>query len=140
MGKYLETFKTFYISKHNGRKLQWQPTLGHCVLKASLSHGEKELQVSLFQTLVLLLFNSIDLLTFIDIREQTGIGEWATPPSGILCVGGRGGYSSQCTTNSKMCPSECPLLSIQWNLSISGHSAMFFVLCFLLFCCCFVFW
>ncbi len=74
MGKYLEAFKSFYICKHNGRKLQWQSSLGQCVLKAVLPQGEKELQVSLFQTLVLLLFNSVDSLTCMDIRDQTGIG------------------------------------------------------------------
>lgn len=73
MGKYLEAFKSFYICKHNGRKLQWQSSLGQCVLKAVLPQGEKELQVSLFQTLVLLLFNSVDSLTCMDIRDQTGI-------------------------------------------------------------------
>lgn len=73
MAKYLEAFKSFYIGKYNNRNLQWQPSLGHCVLKAVLPHGEKELQVSLFQALVLLLFNSVDVLTYIDIREQTGI-------------------------------------------------------------------
>jgi len=26
-------FNKFYLAKHSGRKLQWQPTLGHCVLK-----------------------------------------------------------------------------------------------------------
>ncbi len=31
-----EVFKTFYLGKHSGRKLQWQSTLGHCVLKAEL--------------------------------------------------------------------------------------------------------
>ena len=77
MSKYLVAFKQFYINKHSGRKLQWQPSLGHCMLKASMPHGEKELQVSLFQTLVLLLFNSVDVLTFADIREQTGVGGYS---------------------------------------------------------------
>lgn len=27
-------FTKFYLAKHSGRKLQWQPTLGHCVLRA----------------------------------------------------------------------------------------------------------
>lgn len=34
MVKLQEVFKLFYLSKHSGRKLQWQPTLGHAVLKA----------------------------------------------------------------------------------------------------------
>ena len=84
MGKYLEAFKTFYIGKHNGRKLQWQPSLGQCVLKATMPHGEKELLVSVFQTLVLLLFNSVELLTYTDIREQTGIGESLDPAPSLF--------------------------------------------------------
>lgn len=34
MVKLQEVFKLFYLGKHSGRKLQWQPTLGHAVLKA----------------------------------------------------------------------------------------------------------
>jgi len=34
MIKYQEIFSKFYHAKHSGRKLQWQPNLGHCVLKA----------------------------------------------------------------------------------------------------------
>jgi cullin-4 len=37
MVKLQEIFKKFYLGKHSGRKLQWQPTLGHCVLKADFS-------------------------------------------------------------------------------------------------------
>ncbi len=33
MVKLQEVFKLFYLGKHSGRKLQWQPTLGHSVLK-----------------------------------------------------------------------------------------------------------
>lgn len=35
MVQYHEIFKKFYLGKHSGRKLQWQPNLGHCVLRAS---------------------------------------------------------------------------------------------------------
>lgn len=31
-------FNTYYLAKHSGRKLQWQPTLGHCVLKADFEN------------------------------------------------------------------------------------------------------
>ena len=74
MVQYLEAFKLFYLNKHSGRKLQWQPSLGHCVLKACFSHGDKELQVSLFQALVLLLFNRGDKQVYTDIKTATGIG------------------------------------------------------------------
>lgn len=75
MVQYLEAFKLFYLSKHSGRKLQWQPSLGSCVLKACFTNGDKELQVSLFQALVLLLFNGADKQVFTDIKTATGIGK-----------------------------------------------------------------
>lgn len=73
MVKLQEIFKTFYLGKHSGRKLQWQSTLGQCVLKAEFNEGRKELQVSLFQTLVLLMFNEGEEFSFEDIRQATGI-------------------------------------------------------------------
>ncbi|XP_004704475.2 cullin-4A isoform X1 [Echinops telfairi] len=73
MIKLQEVFKTFYLGKHSGRKLQWQTTLGHAVLKAEFKEGKKEFQVSLFQTLVLLMFNEGDEFRFEDIKMATGI-------------------------------------------------------------------
>lgn len=82
-----DVFKDFYLSKHSGRKLQWQPTLGHCVLKASFKAGSKELVVSLFQTLVLLLFNDCDELSFDYIKEVTNIedGELRRTLQSLAC-------------------------------------------------------
>lgn len=44
-----DIFKEFYLSKYSGRRLMWQNSLGHCVLKAEYPKGKKELAVSLFQ-------------------------------------------------------------------------------------------
>ncbi len=87
MVKFQDIFKTFYLSKHSGRKLQWQPTLGHCVLKAWFSSGMKELQVSLFQTLCLLLFNDGDEFSYEDIKEATKIedGELRRTLQSLAC-------------------------------------------------------
>ncbi|XP_033368899.1 cullin-4A isoform X8 [Parus major] len=74
MIKLQEVFKTFYLGKHSGRKLQWQTTLGHAVLKAEFKEGKKEFQVSLFQTLVLLMFNEGDEFSFEEIKMATGVG------------------------------------------------------------------
>nr|XP_056717915.1 cullin-4A [Euleptes europaea] len=71
--KLQEVFKTFYLGKHSGRKLQWQSSLGHAVLKAEFKEGKKEFQVSLFQTLVLLMFNEGDEFGFEEIKMATGI-------------------------------------------------------------------
>ncbi|XP_009890453.1 PREDICTED: cullin-4A [Charadrius vociferus] len=73
MIKLQEVFKTFYLGKHSGRKLQWQTTLGHAVLKAEFKEGKKEFQVSLFQTLVLLMFNEGDEFAFEEIKMATGV-------------------------------------------------------------------
>ncbi|XP_072370551.1 cullin-4A-like isoform X3 [Scyliorhinus torazame] len=73
MIKLQEVFKTFYLGKHSGRKLQWQPTLGHSVLKTEFKEGKRELQVSLFQTLVLLMFNEGNEFSMEEIKTATGI-------------------------------------------------------------------
>uniref|UniRef100_A0ACB8FJ67 Cullin-4A n=1 Tax=Sphaerodactylus townsendi TaxID=933632 RepID=A0ACB8FJ67_9SAUR len=73
MVKLQEVFKAFYLGKHSGRKLQWQTSLGHAVLKAEFKEGKKEFQVSLFQTLVLLMFNEGDEFGFEEIKMATGI-------------------------------------------------------------------
>ncbi|KAF9588845.1 hypothetical protein IFM89_016783 [Coptis chinensis] len=70
---YQDIFKEFYLSKYSGRRLMWQNSLGHCVLKAEFPKGKKELAVSLFQTVVLMLFNDAQKLSFEDIKESTGI-------------------------------------------------------------------
>jgi len=68
-------FSSYYMSKHNGRRLQWHPYLGHCTLKANFPLGRKELAVSLLQTVVLLQFNDADDLSLEDLAKATGIEE-----------------------------------------------------------------
>ncbi|KAK7688012.1 hypothetical protein QCA50_008382 [Cerrena zonata] len=69
----LTKYSTFYKVKHTGRKLDWEHSLGTAVLRARFAKGTKELRVSLYQTLVLLLFNEEDQLRYTDIKEQTHI-------------------------------------------------------------------
>jgi cullin-4 len=68
-----DIFKEFYLSKHSGRRLMWQNSLGYCVLKADFPKGKKELSVSLFQTVVLMLFNNAQSLTFQEIKDTSAI-------------------------------------------------------------------
>ncbi|WOL19607.1 cullin-4-like isoform X1 [Canna indica] len=72
---YQVIFKEFYLSKYHGRRLLWQNSLGHCVLKADFPKGKKELAVSLFQTIVLLLFNNSQKLSFQDIKDSASIDD-----------------------------------------------------------------
>ena len=71
--KLQEVFSSYYTTKHNGRRLQWHPYLGHCTLKANFPNGRKELVVSALQAIVLLLFNDGDQIGFDDILTATGI-------------------------------------------------------------------
>ncbi|KAL1924121.1 uncharacterized protein VTP21DRAFT_7156 [Calcarisporiella thermophila] len=77
MAETQDVFKNFYLGKHSGRRLFWQNSLGHCVLKAIFPKGNKEVQVSLFQTVVLLLFNdcSRQSIPYSEIKEMTNIEE-----------------------------------------------------------------
>ncbi|CAI5508271.1 unnamed protein product [Closterium sp. Naga37s-1] len=73
LGVYQDIFRDFYLGKHSGRRLMWQHSLGHCVVRADFPKGKKELSLSLFQTVVLMLFNDADRLSFAEIRDATGI-------------------------------------------------------------------
>lgn len=73
-------FQIFYTTKHNGRKLQWQPNLDHCTLISDFPSDGKgqgsrkhELLVSLFQALVLLLFNDKDEHSYEEIADAVKI-------------------------------------------------------------------
>ncbi|ORX45430.1 cullin-4-like protein [Piromyces finnis] len=61
-------FSDFYLKSHSGRVLQWQNSLGFCVLKADFPKGAKELIVSLAQAIILLHFNNTDVLSYSEIE------------------------------------------------------------------------
>jgi len=71
----LTRYVAFYTSKHQGRKLDWDHALGTMTLRAQFDAGSKELSVSLYQGVVLLLFNDVAELTFAEILEQTRMSE-----------------------------------------------------------------
>lgn len=70
-------FEKFYKDKHSGRKLTWKHALAHCQLKAKYPRGDKELVVSSFQAIVLLLFNrphKSDTMSYSEIQGATSMG------------------------------------------------------------------
>lgn len=75
MNDYQEIFKKFYLSKHSGRRLTFQNSLGYCTLRANFKAGKKELIVSVYQTVVLLAFNASDNLSFTDIKSTTNLDD-----------------------------------------------------------------
>ncbi|USW50086.1 Putative cullin protein, neddylation [Septoria linicola] len=76
--KAIDDFELHYKSKHTGRKLDWKHALAHCQMKATFGKGSKELVVSSFQAIVLLLFNGLaedEKLTYTHIQSETGLPE-----------------------------------------------------------------
>ncbi|KAI8089524.1 cullin [Halteromyces radiatus] len=77
MMKTLEAYQTFYTNKFKGRKLAWRNSIGSCIVKAHFPASTKELSVTLFQTVVLLLFNdkSKDTIKYNDIVNATSLAD-----------------------------------------------------------------
>lgn len=76
--KAIDAYDQYYKAKHTGRKLDWKHALAHCVLKAKFPRGNKELVVSSFQAIVMLLFNEVEegsYLTYEQIQGATGLRE-----------------------------------------------------------------
>lgn len=79
---HITAFDTYYKSKHTGRRLTWKHNLAHCVVKARFDRGgPKELLVSAFQAIVLVLFNDAEerspddggILSYDQLASATGM-------------------------------------------------------------------
>jgi len=74
----IDKFEQHYKSKHSGRKLDWKHALAHCQMRANFPKGKKELLVSSFQAIVLLLFNGVEedeKISYERLRAETGLAE-----------------------------------------------------------------
>ncbi|CAG8429915.1 unnamed protein product [Penicillium salamii] len=74
----IQRFETFYQTKHKGRALAWKHQLDYCQLNANFDADKKNLVVSSFQAVVLLLFNDVtegESLTYTDIKTATGLSD-----------------------------------------------------------------
>ncbi|KAE8145235.1 Cullin [Aspergillus avenaceus] len=76
-----QSFEQFYLSKHTGRKLSWQPSMGTADIRATFHRStgkvsRHELNVSTYAMIILLLFNDVapgESLTYEEIQAQTRI-------------------------------------------------------------------
>ena len=84
---YQDRFKGYYNNKYQGRRLMWAHSLDRCVVTARFPKGKKELELTLYQTLVLLPFNAVDSMSFVDIKEQTRLedGELRRTLQSLAC-------------------------------------------------------
>ncbi|KAF6809987.1 ubiquitin ligase subunit [Colletotrichum sojae] len=76
VAKQIERFDQYYKNKHTGRLLNWKHALAHCTVKAKFPKGTKELLVSAYQAVVLVLFNDVGLdgfLTYDQIARSTNL-------------------------------------------------------------------
>ena len=67
---------TYYKTKHSGHVLHWSHSFGTMTLRARFGSGIKEISVSLYQGIILLLFNVTAQLSFMDIKDQTNMGRY----------------------------------------------------------------
>jgi cullin 4 len=81
MQRELDGFAIFYIEKHQGHKIEWSHALGTVSLRAHFAAGQKEISVSLYQAIVLLLFNDMAEIPFADVKLHTGIGRLRCIPA-----------------------------------------------------------
>ncbi|KAJ1908206.1 hypothetical protein IWQ60_011718 [Tieghemiomyces parasiticus] len=75
---YQDRFRAFYLDAHKQRLLMWQDSLATVVLRAQFDAGRKELELSCYQALVLLLFNDVTpdtTLSYADIQRRTGVAD-----------------------------------------------------------------
>lgn len=68
-------FETFYGQHYSGRKLLWQWNLARGDLRLTYLDRPYEIQVGLYQMVVLLLFNTTTALAVRDIIDQSGLTE-----------------------------------------------------------------
>lgn len=73
--KCTETFTKFYLSKHDGRKLTFQPGLGDLELRAVVGKTSRSITCSVYQGILLLLFTEPESLTYTELLQQSGISE-----------------------------------------------------------------
>lgn len=76
IAKAIADFEQYYHMKHNGRKLSWKHQLAHCQLRSRFDKGNKEIVVSSFQAIVLLLFNDVadgETMSYNQVKEATGL-------------------------------------------------------------------
>ena len=82
----IDDFELHYKSKHSGRKLEWKHALAHCQMRATFNKGSKELVVSSYQAIVLLLFNGLspdNQLSYQHILNETGLRK---PQAAYSCM------------------------------------------------------
>ncbi|KZP23744.1 Cullin-domain-containing protein [Athelia psychrophila] len=76
--KSCQSFERFYLSKHSGRRLTWQPSMGNADVRVKFDKRKHDLNVSTFALVILLLFEDLpdgEILTYDEIKTATSIDD-----------------------------------------------------------------
>ncbi|KAG5644385.1 hypothetical protein DXG03_008613 [Asterophora parasitica] len=76
--KTCKSFEQFYLSRHSGRRLTWQPSLGNADVRVAFNAANIELNVSTFALVILLQFQELpddSFLTYSELQQATSIEE-----------------------------------------------------------------
>ncbi|THH15832.1 hypothetical protein EW146_g4703 [Bondarzewia mesenterica] len=69
-----KSFEQFYLSRHSGRRLTWQPSMGNADVRVAFKSRKHDLNVSTFALVILLLFEDLpegEFLTYEEIKSAT---------------------------------------------------------------------
>jgi len=73
-----KAFEEFYLTRHNGRKLEWNNSMGTVDVRARYKNKTHEINMPTYAMIILILFNDVEdgeSLTFEQIKEATNIPE-----------------------------------------------------------------
>ncbi|EIN09693.1 Cullin-domain-containing protein [Punctularia strigosozonata HHB-11173 SS5] len=73
-----KVFEKFYLGRHSGRRLTWQPSLGNADVRVTFKARKHDLNVSTFALVILLLFEDLsqdEFLTYEEIKTATAMPE-----------------------------------------------------------------
>ncbi|KAK6348616.1 Cullin-3 [Orbilia javanica] len=75
--KIRSSFQQFYLRRHNGRQLTWQPQMGTADIRATFKSRRYEINVATYAMVILLQFNdpNVESLSYSDIKTLTSIPE-----------------------------------------------------------------
>lgn len=60
MVKACKSYEAFYLSRHSGRRLTWQPALGNADVRVQFKARSHDLNVSTFALVIILLFEDVE--------------------------------------------------------------------------------
>ncbi|KAF8739091.1 cullin family, partial [Rhizoctonia solani] len=75
MAEALHRFEVYYKEKHDRHRMAWFHSLGTVTLTSRFPGGNKEISVSTYQALVLLLFNEQDQFSAAEIQSRTRLSQ-----------------------------------------------------------------